>query len=192
MLRPIGRRLPVGSHHTLLWNIRPIKSKAVAHKPFTQVGAVHRTGCDRASIPIKIYRDASYNPPRDENIETVYSLRAALMRQTVLAAAEFRPPAKSTRSAAGSETRRTAAPRKGMANQAPASGCPCIHDSRRLLGIPKVRGVREGKPDLASYLAAKSSRRRFMNGSAFSARLRQRSACSFKNELSIFDSNATG
>ena len=30
-----------------------------------------------------------------------------------------------------------------------------------------------------------------MNGSAFSARLRQRSACSFKNELSIFHPNAT-
>jgi hypothetical protein len=78
-----------------------------------------------------------------------------------------------------------------MANQAPASGCLCIHDSRRLMGVPKVRGAREGGLDLASYLAAKSSRRRFMNGSAFSARLRQRSACSFKNELSTFDSNAT-
>jgi hypothetical protein len=82
-------------------------------------------------------------------------------------------------------------PRKGMANQAPASGCLCIHDSRRLMGVPKVRGVREGRPDLASYFAANSSRRRFMNGSAFSAKLRQRSACSFKNELSTFDSNAT-
>jgi hypothetical protein len=30
-----------------------------------------------------------------------------------------------------------------------------------------------------------------MNGSAFSASLRQRSACSFRNELSIFDPNAT-
>lgn len=30
-----------------------------------------------------------------------------------------------------------------------------------------------------------------MNGSAFSARLRQRFACSFKKELSIFDSNTT-
>jgi hypothetical protein len=83
------------------------------------------------------------------------------------------------------------AARKGIANQEPAFGCPCIHDSRRLMGVPKVRGVREGRLDLASYLAAKSSRRRFMNGSAFSARLRQRSACSFKNELSTFDSNAT-
>jgi hypothetical protein len=87
-------------------------------------------------------------------------------------------------------------PRAGIliarkANQAPASGCLCIHDSRRLMGVPKVRGVREGRPDLASYLAANSSRRRFMNGSAFSAKLRQRSACSFKNELSTFDSNAT-
>jgi hypothetical protein len=80
---------------------------------------------------------------------------------------------------------------KGMANQVPAYGCPCIHDSRRLMGVPKVRGAREGELDLASYLAAKPSRRRFMNGSAFSARLRQRSACSFKNELSTFDSNAT-
>jgi hypothetical protein len=77
------------------------------------------------------------------------------------------------------------------ANQEPAYGCPCIHDSRRLTGVPKVRRVREGRLDLASYLAAKSSRRRFMNGSAFSARLRQRSACSFKNELSTFDSYAT-
>jgi hypothetical protein len=86
-------------------------------------------------------------------------------------------------------------PRAGIliarkANQAPASGCLCIHDSRRLMGVPKVRGVREGRPDLASYLAANSSRRRFMNGSAFSAKLRQRSACSFKNELSILDPNA--
>ena len=71
-----------------------------------------------------------------------------------------------------------------------ASGCPCKRASSRLPGIPKVRRGFEGRSDLASYLNAKSRRRRFMNGSAFSASVRQRSACSLKNELSIFDSNA--
>ena len=36
------------------------------------------------------------------------------------------------------------------ANQASASGCRCIRASRRLPGIPKVRGVRGGRSDLAS------------------------------------------
>jgi hypothetical protein len=76
-------------------------------------------------------------------------------------------------------------------NQARVSGGGCICASRRLPGIPRVREAREGRPDLASYLAAKSSRRLLMNGSAFSARLRQRLACSFKKELSIFDSDTT-
>ena len=78
------------------------------------------------------------------------------------------------------------------ANQEPAYGCPCIHDSRRLTGAPKVRRVFEEMFDLASYLDARFTRRCFVKGSAFSASERQRSACSFKNELSTFDSNATG
>jgi hypothetical protein len=52
-----------------------------------------------------------------------------------------------------------------------------------------VRVAREGRSSLSSYLAAKSSRRLFVNQSAFSARWRQRSACSFKNELSIVGLN---
>ncbi len=67
----------------------------------------------------------------------------------------------------------------------------CNRASRRLAGIPRERVAGDGRPSLSSYLPAKSSRRVFMNGSAFSARLRQRSACSFKNELSIFHPNAT-
>lgn len=67
----------------------------------------------------------------------------------------------------------------------------CNRASRRLAGIPRERVAGDGRPSLSSYLPAKSSRRFFMNGSAFSARLRQRSACSFKNELSIFHPNAT-
>jgi hypothetical protein len=54
-----------------------------------------------------------------------------------------------------------------------------------------MREAREGRPNLSSYFAAKSSRRFFMKGSAFSARLRQRFACSFEKELSIFNSNTT-
>ena len=73
-------------------------------------------------------------------------------------------------------------------NQLPES---CNRASRRLAGIPRERVAGDGRPSLSSYLPAKSSRRFFMNGSAFSARLRQRSACSFKNELSIFHPNAT-
>jgi hypothetical protein len=75
------------------------------------------------------------------------------------------------------------------ANQ--ASGCLCKRASRRLPGIPKVRRVFRGRSDLASYFNARFRRRCFMKGSAFSASVRQRSACCFKNELSIFDSNAT-
>ena len=75
-----------------------------------------------------------------------------------------------------------------IANQLRVSGS-CA--SMRLPGIPRVRTAREGRPSLSSYFSARSSRRLFMNGSAFSARLRHRSACSFKNELSISTLNAT-
>jgi hypothetical protein len=53
-----------------------------------------------------------------------------------------------------------------------------------------AREAREGAPSLWSYFAARSSRRLFVNLSAFSARLRHRSACSFINELSIALLNA--
>jgi hypothetical protein len=53
------------------------------------------------------------------------------------------------------------------------------------------REAREGCPSLFSYFSARSSRRRLVNGSAFSARPRHRSACSFKSEVSILAPNAT-
>jgi hypothetical protein len=58
--------------------------------------------------------------------------------------------------------------------------------SIRLPGMPKVRGgPRKERSNLASYRTARSSKRRLMNGSAFSARKRQCAACCFKNSLSI-------
>jgi hypothetical protein len=57
--------------------------------------------------------------------------------------------------------------------------------SGRLTGIWRMREAREGSPDMWSYLAARSNRRFLVNWSALSARLRQRAAISFRDELSI-------
>jgi hypothetical protein len=54
-----------------------------------------------------------------------------------------------------------------------------------------AREAREGRIDSPSYLTARSRSRLFVNSSAFSARLRQRAACSFRNELSIETPNTT-
>jgi hypothetical protein len=51
-------------------------------------------------------------------------------------------------------------------------------------GRPILREVREGPPASASYLSARSRRRFLVNGSAFLARSRARSACCLKNLLS--------
>jgi hypothetical protein len=48
------------------------------------------------------------------------------------------------------------------------------------------RAKRKDRASLSSYFAAKSSNRFFVKRSAFSARLRHRSACCLRNSLSIF------
>ena len=53
----------------------------------------------------------------------------------------------------------------------------------RLTGVLDARG--RSLTTLMSYVAAKSNRRFLVNSSAASASLRQRAACSLKNELSI-------
>src|SRR5450830_1265758 len=51
--------------------------------------------------------------------------------------------------------------------------------------------AREGWFNFRSYLAARSNKRLLVNSSALSARLRQRAACCFKKELSIYPPDAT-
>jgi hypothetical protein len=67
----------------------------------------------------------------------------------------------------------------------------CNRASKRLPGIERVCEARDWLPALASYSSARSRRRRFVNLSAISARLRHRAACSFRNELSIKNPDAT-
>ena len=67
----------------------------------------------------------------------------------------------------------------------PLASMPCLsftHASRRL---PKLREATEGRLNLSSYFAARSNKRLLVNGSAFSARLRQRSACSLRKAISM-------
>jgi hypothetical protein len=73
------------------------------------------------------------------------------------------------------------------ANQVLASRAGCSLASGKLVATPRDREAREGRPNLSSYLSASSCSRLFVNGSAFSASLRQRVACSFRKELSASD-----
>jgi hypothetical protein len=74
--------------------------------------------------------------------------------------------------------------------QARSLGCGSRWDGNNaclsLSGVPNVRGgPRRERSNLASYCTARSSNRRLMNGSAFSASKRQCAACCFRNSLSI-------
>ncbi len=63
----------------------------------------------------------------------------------------------------------------------------CVGASVRLSGASRVRVAAEGRATLSrlSQFAARSSNRRLVNSSAFSARLRQRSAYAFKKFASM-------
>jgi hypothetical protein len=153
----------------------------------------------------------SSRPPGNEGVKAVRRFRAAAILEAVLASAKLaaftrvdatQPDACSvdfqrvaiddaglTRQvveALADTGARISAARTAIANFTPSNQLrfSCSRASRRLVVIAIVRETREGRSRLSSYFAARSNRRLFMNGSAFSARLRHRSACSLIKELS--------
>ena len=62
--------------------------KAIAYKPFAEVGAVHRTR-RRSPVLVQRYRDAAYRSARNGRVEIVRSLRPAAILQAVLAPAKL-------------------------------------------------------------------------------------------------------
>ena len=69
--------------------LRPIERKAIANKPFAEVGAADQTGCNRAAIWVEAARQAINRTTSDEAVEVVCCLRATAILQTVLAAAQL-------------------------------------------------------------------------------------------------------
>ena len=67
--------------------LKPIQSKAIAHKPFAEIGAVDRTSCNGAAISVEAERDTVDRAPRNVGTEVVCRLGATAIVRAVLAAA---------------------------------------------------------------------------------------------------------
>ena len=67
----------------------PIQCKAVAHKPFTKIGAADRTGRNRAAIWVETERHAIDGAPGNEGVNVIRCLGATVILRTVVAAAQL-------------------------------------------------------------------------------------------------------
>jgi hypothetical protein len=68
----------------------PIECEATAYQPFANVGTVHHACRDRSSVAIETDRIAVHRTACDEHIETVRSLRPALILFAVVVSAQLR------------------------------------------------------------------------------------------------------